>query len=609
MASAQDKDRPLQQNPWSLRPRSQLAAPVFTAEQDRGWVRNRVDAFVLAALRKQGLGPAPQADRGTLIRRLTFDLTGLPPTPSEIQAFVEDTAPHAYERLVERLLASPHYGERWGRHWLDVVRFAESEGFEYDRLLPGMWRYRDYVIRSFNEDKPYDQFVREQLAGDELEPDNHDFLIAAGFHRLGPVRRNAGNQMIAFSRLEVITERTDAIGAVFLGLTVGCARCHDHRFDDIPQTDYYRLQAYLAAMDECDVPLDGKAETKVTAAKGKTAVSTRVIHTVRNFEDRRIPIHVLKRGDPDRKGQQVGLRPLSLLVAEHTPEMPAATSKPRTALARWIASSAHPLTGRVMVNRVWQHHFGTGLVATANDFGVNGGLPSHPELLDDLANAFVENGWRLKPLHRLIVVSSTYRQASQATSAVAAAKDPGNRLLWHFPRRRLAAEETRDAMLAAAGVLNLKQGGPGVMLPVEPDLPKLLYDPKQWTVTPGPGEHVRRSVYLVAKRNLRLPLTEVFDQPDMQTSCAVREQSTHALQALELLNGKTSNHLAELLAARLEREAGPEPAAQVELAYRLIAGRPPNARESEVSTQFLRTHAPREFALAMFSLNAFLYVN
>jgi hypothetical protein len=319
---------------------------------------------------------------------------------------------------------------------------------------------------------------------------------------------------------------------------------------------------------------------------------------------------VLKRGEPERKGKQVGPRPLGMLVPEDTPELPASTPQPRTALAKWITAPDHPLTARVMVNRLWQHHFGTGLVETANDFGVNGGRPSHPELLDDLANTLVEGGWRLKALHRLIVLSSTYRQSSEAPDAKAAsAKDPANRLLWRFPRRRLAAEEVRDAMLSSAGVLNRKAGGPSVMLPVEPDLPQLLYDPKQWTVTPDAAEHGRRSVYLVAKRNLRLPFAEVFDQPDMQTSCAGREKSTHALQALELLNGKTSNHLAELLAARLQREAGPEPAAQVELAFLVVAGRRPNAREQEVCTQFLRTHAPREFALAMFSLNAFLYVN
>jgi hypothetical protein len=609
-AAAQDQAPGVQQDFWSLRPRTRPIIPSFSALQDRQWVRNRVDAFVLAALRNKGLGPALEADRRTLIRRLTFDLTGLPPSPAEVQAFVQDPTEDAYERLVERLLASPQYGERWGRHWLDVVRFAESEGFEYDRLLPGMWRYRDYVIRSFNEDKPYDRFLSEQLAGDELEPDNLDCQIAAGFHRLGPVRRNAGNQMIAFSRLEVVTERTDAIGAVFLGLTVGCARCHNHRFDDIPQEDYYRLQAYLAAMDEVDVPLDKNRDEKTKTGKGKGAITSELIHTVGNFNDRRLPIHVLKRGDPERKGKQVGLRPLSLLLPANTPELPPATPSPRTLLAKWIASPDHPLTARVMVNRIWQHHFGTGIVATANDFGVNGGLPSHPELLDELANTLVEGGWHIKPLHRLIVLSSTYRQSAQAVDAKATlAKDPGNRLLSRFPRRRLSAEEVRDAMLSAAGTLNLKAGGPSVMLPVEPDLPKLLYDPKQWMPTPDPTEHTRRSAYLVAKRNLRLPFAEVFDQPDTLTSCAGREKSTHVLQALEMLNGRTSNQLAVALASRLEKDAGPDLAFQVELAFQLVAGRPPSAREREVSTAFLRSHAAREFALAMFSLNAFLYVD
>jgi hypothetical protein len=607
-------------------------------------VRNAIDAFVLARLEKAGLHPAPEADRRTLIRRVTFDLTGLPPTPEEVAAFVADTSPDAYERLVDRLLASLHYGERWAQHWLDVVRYAETEGFEYDRHRPGAWRFRDYVIRCFNEDRPFDRFIREQLAGDEIDPDNPEMEVAAGFHRLGPVRRNAGNQDVASSRNEVLTERTDVLGAVFLGLTVGCARCHDHKFDDIPQTDYYRLQAFLASSHEHDISLAsseaqaawkaraGKLEEEIkqvqkgletagpqdrpvlqarlAEARRKLPPPLPSVMSVHNVPAERTPVRVLKRGDPARPGKLVGPRFPQALLAANVPEMPADTSNPRTVLARWLTEPDHPLTARVLVNRVWQYHFGTGLVATPNDFGANGAPPSHPELLDWLANEMVAGGWRLKPLHRLMVLSSTYRQASRsADSPRVTAVDPDNRLLWRFPRRRLSAEEVRDAMLAVSGKLDCEADGPSVVPPVDPDLVGLLYDPGQWAVTPDARAHGRRSVYLLAKRNLRLPLTEVFDQPDLQTSCPRREASTHAAQALELLNGKTSNTLAAEFARRLAAECGPDPARQVERAWLLAAGRPPNEKERTLALRFLAEGSPKEFALAFFNLNAFLYVD
>jgi hypothetical protein len=630
---------------WSFRPRSRPAVPHFTDPAARAWVRTSIDAFVLARLRASGLRPAPEADRATLIRRLSFDLTGLPPTPAEIDAFVRDPAPDAYERLVERLLASPHYGERWAQHWLDVVRFAESDGFEYDRYRPGMWRYRDYVIASFQEDKPFDRFVTEQLAGDEIDPPNQVMQVAAGFHRLGPVRRNAGNQDVASSRNEELTEMTDAVGMVFLGLTVGCARCHDHKFDDFSQADYYRLQAFLAATYEHNELLadaatradwqarterltaeikrlklavnraDGEAkrrlQEKLRAAERGLPPPLPAICTVRDVPEKRTAIHVLKRGLPERKGKRVGPAFPSALVSTRAAEAsPEATKSPRTALARWLTDPDNPLTARVFVNRVWQYHFGRGLVETANDFGVNGARPSHPELLDHLANEFVRHGMRLKPLHRLIVLSGTYRQASRSPEAKAGrAKDPDNRLLWQFPRRRLSAEELRDAMLAAAGRLNLKAGGESVMVPVEKDLINQLYDPTQWKVTADEREHDRRSIYLVAKRNLRLPFGQAFDQPDLQTSCPRRETSTHALQALEMLNGRTANRLAEAFAERLRREAGSDHARQVDLAYRLTAGRAPTPAERVRALEFLETQPLREFALAMFNVNACLYVN
>ncbi len=600
-----------------------------------------IDAFLLATLEREGLGFAPPATRTELIRRVAFDLTGLPPTPAEIDGFVADERADAYERMVDRYLESPRYGERWGQHWLDVVRFSESEGFEYDTPVGSLWKFRDYVIRSFNEDKPFDRFVLEQVAGDEMDPSSHETLVAAGFHRLGPVRRNKGNQDVASSRNEVLTDRTDVIGAAFLGITIGCARCHDHKFDPILQKDYYRLQAFLAATDESDVPLvppdekerwtartievsgriaqlsrrmknaDGeeKARLEKELEKLEDALPPPLpgINTIRNLEQP-TPIAVLRRGDWTKKGDLVGPRAPSVLVPEGEPELPPTTANPRTLLARWIADPENPLTPRVLANRVWQHHFGRGIVKTANDFGKNGGRPSHPELLDLLAASLLENGWRLKPLHRMILRSRAYRQSSRSPLALEASrKDPDNRWLWRFERRRLSAEEIRDAALSVSGKLNLKTGGESVFLPVDPELVAQLYKPAQWAVTRDPSEHFRRSIYLVAKRNLRLPSMEVFDQPALGASCACRESSTHAPQALELLNGRMSNELAGHFAARLEKEAADAPS-RVALAFRLATGRPPTGREESLALEFLARQPLREFALAMLNLNGFLYV-
>jgi hypothetical protein len=641
LAASAQEDVPARH--WSLQPIGSPAVPGFERAADRQWARNPVDAFILARLRRAGLAPAPLAERRTLIRRLSFDLTGLPPTPEEVEAFVGDVQPDAYERLVERLLASPRYGERWGRHWLDVVRYAETEGFEYDRLRRGAWRFRDYVIRSFNADKPYDRFVTEQIAGDEIEADNPEMLIAAGFHRLGPVRRNAGNPELVFSRHEALTEMTDALGVVFLGLSVGCARCHDHKFDEFSQADYYRLQAFLAATQERDAlladdaaqarwkalddrvrrqlvalqkalpRLEGstraRAERTLRALQERLPVPLPAISSVAHVEARRTPIHVLKRGDSEKKGPLVGPGLPALFTGRSAVTLPAASPAPRTALARAIACADNPLAARVLVNRVWQHHFARGMVETANDFGVNGSAPSHPELLDFLARVLIEGGWRIKPLQRLIVRSSTYRQASLGLDQRAgAARDGDNRLLWRFPRRRLSAEEVVDAMLLISARLNGKMGGPSVVPPADADLVKLLYAPSQWRVTPDRGEHDRRAIYLIARRNLRLPLLDAFDQPDAQTSCAGRASSTHALQALEMLNGKRANDLARSLAQRLRRECGSDPERRVERAFVLAAGGAPTAREKDLAVRFLHHGPLEELALAVFNLNAFLYV-
>ena len=531
------------------------------------------------------------------------------------------------------------------------MRYAETEGFEYDRYLPGLWRYRDYVIDSFNRGKPYDEFVREQLAGDEMargapeDESNRGLLTAAGLHRLGPVRRNAGNQEVASSRNEVLTERTDIIGTAFLGLTVGCARCHDHMFDPIRQVDYYRLQAYLGPSRETYVVFSGdlsvedwqkqtkeisgkmkslRGEIKLAEGEERRRLQSEhdelesllpdpppTIATVRDDRSADWRVRLLARGDHTKPQQPVDPRPPGVLLPEDAPTLDPDLPDPRTRLAEWLLDPEHPLTARVAVNRIWQGYFGRGIVDTPNDFGLMGGRPSHPELLDYLAEELVSGGWNLKRVHRMILRSATYRQSSSNPEwrQEAMRTDADNALLWRGPRRRLSAEEVRDAMLAVSGEINLAYGGRSIMLPVEEALVDLLYDPTQWRVPKDRADHHRRSVYLIAKRNLRIPFMEVFDQPALLTSCASREASTHPPQALELLNGSISNELADAFAQRLERESRGDGPTLVRRAYMLASGRPPSEAEARIAERFLADGGVRELALAMFNLNAFLYVN
>jgi Protein of unknown function (DUF1553)/Protein of unknown function (DUF1549) len=637
------KYTPVERRHWAFVPRSQPEIPKFTVAADSAWARNPIDAFILQRLQKDGLKPSPPADRATLVRRLYFDLTGLPPAPRDVARFVADKSADAYSKLVEQLLSSPHYGERWGQHWLDVVRFAETDGFEYDTHRNDAWRYRDYVIRAFQNDKPYDRFLTEQLAGDEIAAKEDETLVAAGFNRLGPLRKNAGNQEVASSRNEVLTEMTNVVGSALLGVTLGCARCHDHKFDPIRQSDYYRIQGYFAAAQPNDISRSSAEEQAAWKAKVdalnaeikqlrrgmKTATADEQQARTKRIEEiqdnmpapppglqsmsddmaHKSEIHLLARGDYQNKGEAVGMRPLGVLLPDGAPELQQDTQHPRAELAKWIVQPDNPLTARVMVNRIWQFHFGRGIVATPNDFGRMGVRPTHPELLDYLANEFVQSGFSVKHVQRLILNSNAYRQASSTVNSTAMEKDPENKLLWKFNRRRLEAEEIRDAMLAVSGTLNEKQGGPSVIVPIDQTLVSALYKPSQWAVTKDPSEHSRRSVYLFAKRNLRLPFMEVFDAPDTLVSCPRRESSTHAPQALELLNGDLANRQADLLAKRLETEVGPDPRKQVDLAYHLIAGRAPSLKEMQQSVAFLKTQSRREFALAVLNLNAFLYVN
>jgi len=640
--------KPVERNYWAFQPRKAVVPPTFTAPADKAWAKTPVDAFILAGLKKAGLKPAPQADKTTLIRRATYDLTGLPPTPQEIDAFIADKSPKAWEHLVDRLLASQRYGEQWGRHWLDVVRFAESDGYEYDTHRPDAYRFRDYVVKSFNDDKPYNQFVKEQLAGDEMNPDDETDLVASGFNRLGPLRKNAGNQNVASSRNEVLTEMTNIVGAAFLGVTVGCARCHDHKFDPFRQSDYYRMQGFFAQTQANDLlraskeeqaawhaqvdPLQtemkqlesqmkkapeeekGKLQARIDAIDEKMPLPLTAVYAVKDDPGKATPIHTLFHGDYLDPRQSVGERPLGVLLPENTPEQPLTAEKPRLALAEWIVNPDNPLTARVMVNRVWQYHFGRGLVSTANDFGRMGGKPSNPELLDYLANEFIANGWRVKPLTRMILMSNAYRQSSVSPiETVAMEKDPENALVWKFSRRRLEAEEIRDSMLLASGRLNGKFGGPSVLVPIDQDLVKMLKRPQYWVATKDKSEYDRRTMYMIYKRNLQLPFMGVFDAPDMQLSCPRREQSTHAPQALELLNGQMSNDLATSFAQRLE-ESRKTDSERIDLAWRLATGRAPSLKEKTLASKYLAEKPGdpvrlKELALDVFNLNSFLYVN
>ncbi len=678
------------------------ARPPVPAVEARGRLKNSIDAFVLAKLEAAGIAPAAPATREQLLRRGTFDLVGLPPTPAEIDAFLADRSPNAWEKVVDHLLASPHYGERWGRHWLDLARYADSNGYEHDEIRPDAWRYRDYVIRSFNAGKPYDRFVKEQLAGDELDPDDPDCLIATGFNLLGPDMTDSADQ--AQRRQDTLNDMTDTASLAFLGLTAGCARCHDHKFEPIPQSDYYRLQAFFApatfvrdqpvaererrdafdratreyaelvrptqdAIKKLEAPhreqLRAAALAKLsedvraahltpperrTAAQKEHVEKTErflVVKTdavvqkmppadrerhktllaeLKGFDGRKpaplpsaaalrdaaeVPrTFVLERGERGNPGDEV--RPGYLIAlspdfrpvpARVTPPRPTTTGR-RLALAEWMASEANALAARVMVNRVWQYHFGRGIVGTPNDFGLRGEPPTHPELLDWLAAEFRESGWSVKHLHRLMLTSATYQQSTRAAPG-AAEKDPSNRLFGRANRKRLEGEVIRDGLLAVSGRLNRKAGGPGVFPPVPVEA---LAGFKGWSASPDPRDHVRRSVYIFARRNLRFPFLEAFDLPDSNLSCPRRERSTTAPQALALLNSSDVTAAADALADRVRRESAKADEHPV-LAYRLSLGRRPTATELRLAAEFLEHSPLTELCRALFNVNEFVYVD
>jgi hypothetical protein len=610
---------------WAFVPPKQPPAPKV---QNTDWVKTPVDNFVLDRLEKERLRPAEKASRRVLIRRVTLDLTGLPPTPEKIKAFVEDDTPTAYERLIDRLLESPQYGERWGRHWLDVARYADSGGFETDIFYGSAWRYRDYVIKSFNADKPFDRFIKEQIAGDELYPKDKEARLATALYTIGPALEEAGMVKGKLDN-DWLTDAVDTTGSAFLGLTIGCARCHDHKYDPVSQKDYYHLQAVFAASDVVDFNADGsvfrehvllrKTEKDFEQAQKKTVSAKELADgdpypeiPVRGLGHRTKPIgvHLLRRGELDSPGDAMTPSLPARLAADAKGEL--APESARTALAKWIASEHNPLTARAIVNRVWQWHFGKGLVRTPNDFGIRGDPPTHPELLDWLAVDFMEHGWSLKHLHRHILLSNTY-QMSSAVDAATLRLDPENRLLTRFQPRRVDAEVVWDSMRAVAGTLNRKAYG----LPVSPPLDEreLIGNYRKWHES-APEEANRRAVYLVVRRSFRFPALSAFDPPENVSSCGQRDCTVVPNQALTLLNNHATRDQANAFADRLLRETDGSSDAVTARAWDYVYGRAPADDERRRVTAFLevrekasdRKTAVAELCAALFGTNEFLYL-
>jgi hypothetical protein len=563
---------------WSFRPLHKPPLPVLPLSDPwKSWPRTSIDLFILTQLRSLDLTPLPEADRTTLIRRIYFDVTGLPPTTDQVANFVADPAPDAYERLVDRLLGSHHYGERWAQHWLDLARFAETDGFEHDKTRKQAWRYRDWVISAFNEDMPYDTFVHWQLAGDEIAPDTQAAHTATTFCVAGPDMPDINSQ--DERRHHLLNEITSTVGAALMGLQIGCAQCHDHKFDPVSQADFYRLRAVF----EPAVVLKKNQSVSVLRQAKRTA-----------------PSHLMIRGDWLRLGPEIDAGVPRIANLPGASEPLADAPHPRSALARWLTQPDHPLTSRVIANRLWQHHFGNGLVRSVSDFGIVGEEPSHPELLDWLAMELMQHDWHLKHLHRLMLTSSTYRQASRPSQVgwseqqrIEAAEswqesqalDASNYFLARFPRRRLTGEEVRDAMLVTSDSMQWRRGGPGVRPPLPDELVKTLLK-NQWNVSPQASDHYRRSIYIFARRNLRFPIFEVFDRPDANASCPQRGRSTTAPQSLLLLNSQAS-----IDASR--RLAGVVLSASTELEPRLvfvvgrILARMPTVDEKKLLAEFL----------------------
>ena len=597
---------------WSFRA---LRKPEIPHEPSP-WVTSPIDAFVLQKLRNAGLKPAGSATREALLRRVSFDLTGLPPSPDQIESFTRSQDLQAFEQVVDRLLSSPAHGERWARHWLDVVRYADSGGYETDIFYEQAWRYRDYVVRSLNEDKPYDRFLMEQVGGDELWPEQTDAMQdAVAVWTLGewPNALDAYPEMLEYARR---TDQVSTLGEMALGLTVGCANCHDHKYDPLTQRDYFGLEAIFAASETWNRNTGRKAW-----GQGERTAHRQVRHATTP-----LPIRLLKRGDlhqptgligPALPGFLPGGGPLESGAGENT--------RRRARLARWLVAPENPLTARVVVNRVWQWHFGQALAATPNDLGTQGSPPSHPELLDWLACDFMENGWSLKRLHRQIILSATYRQ-SAVRDGQSRAMDPENRWLSGFSRRRLEAEEVWDQVHAAAGTLDPRPFGKSFVPRLTEGELKGMYDLEnkrelKWPVT---AEQERRALYILNRRSFRFPFFEAFDPPNTAVSCPVRQSTTVPAQALTLMNNGIVMLQSQAMAGRLMHDAGRDWESIVKRAWLLAYSRTPTRAEARMAREFItaaqaahaaagaaaaRGTALREFCLALMNTTEFIYSN
>jgi Protein of unknown function (DUF1553)/Protein of unknown function (DUF1549) len=707
--------KPTDREHWAYQP---VRKPVIPKVRNAAWTRNPIDNFILAKLEAKGWTPAEPVSRRGLLRRVYLNLIGIPPTPAEQRRFLADRSPNAFEKVIDDLLSRPGHGERYARHWLDLVRYAETNGYERDATKPQAWRYRDYVIASLNADKPYNRFVLEQLAGDELPDRNTETVIATGYYRLGPWDDEpADPKQDRFDQLDDLVRTTSR---VFLGLTLGCARCHNHKFDALTAHDYYRMAAIFAPLSrprngrmELDRPAVSRAElarvskreteirrldkakwglrfalqaeflaagrsrlpkdavaafqaqpgnrtprqkqlvarftkqldAEIDRAMPKTTAAKIVKLQQRIMEMRRelaalprgyflvenspapVKINLLLRGRASNPGPEV--RPgVPTVLAKTQPKFQPPdthTTRQRLSFARWLVDPAHPLTARVIVNRVWQYHFGEGIVASSSDFGVIGARPTHPELLDWMTYWFVHDAnWSLKKLHRLILTSSTYRMSKRQRADYAKA-DPENASFWRFPYRRMEVEVIRDSMLAAGGQLNRKMRGPSTYLSIPIQALAGHSDPNKVWKPLDEREASRRTVYAFIKRSLVVPMLEVLDLCDTTRSSEKRNVTSVPTQALTLLNGEFTNRQARHFAERLQRDAGSNADQQIRLAYRLALCREPRdaelsafaaflhheaaaiVKERSISPEVANSTALRRLCRVMFNLNEFVY--
>ena len=589
---------------WSLNKISLVEPPVIEADT---WSRNEIDKFILQKLRSVGIEPNPAADKLTTIRRVSFDLLGLAPTREEIQKFEADKSGNSYEKLLDSLLANPHYGERWGRHWLDVARFGESHGYESDNERPHAWTYRDAVIKALNQNLPFDEFVKWQVAGDILRPEDSLAVSLTGFLSAGSTVTNVDGVDREKANYDKMDDIVSATGSAFLGLTVGCARCHNHKYDPISQEDYYKMVGFFLPGREGDRELEiGKPGSKVKAMVWNGG------------KKRSNPI--LKRGDVEQKGEDVGVGVLTALsdnngdASEWLNEEALKKGDGRDALAHWLTDSdkgAGHLLARVIVNRLWQHHFGVGLVKTSNNFGQVGEKPTHPELLDWLAKELISKDWKIKSIHKLIMKSSTYMQTvkwDQPRYEI----DPENKLFWRKEPRRLEGEIIRDSIMNTAGTLNRKMFGPSVKPWVSKDAIN-TGSTNKWPVNVKDGPNTwRRSIYVFMRRSMRVPFFEVFDVPDGMQSRGVRELTTVPTQALMLMNNQFVRDQASHFANRIRKAVGNDNLKHiVEEAYWLALSRSPTNEELSSSVELLSTEGQslENFCHILFTLNEFCYVD